>query len=871
MKKKKVKTPLAGADTSHKQGPQTSAPVSLEAARKAAHQYIDSEQWDALHQFIALDPRIFGPDDHLEAANFQLRLRVWAAAKGERDLCRLPRESQTAIEGWLQTLVDSSTDLHLRPYLAELYFQSMGFSTKKLIAGFQLLVKAHAAFPNLWLALRFRGVCLKLLRQKEEAWELNDQDAHLLGALPDIYGTLGDCYSRLDEQENSERDELCVTALKLDLESRMAEPWDYGRVASSIASIPKYVPDETNLGFTPQEWAFMWELQYAQRHSFADLLARYPEEFHCDAAQGLRLLVQASIAPSDTVDSLVTRALSNIMGFGARANEPSYENLLVSTSNEGATLISHFGAWNIPEVESLLCHVVESMPEDFKRHEELQSLYRIYSASASYGTLEDEDDSDECMAGLQWLCDQSLAFQLMAAEVVDGAAGRLVLLLEGLRRSAATELDGPYGYFPEEIDAEAFDEAKVPKVLAALRALVPVRSQMLPQTEVLWMSLVVGIFSVLCTVKNKALLKDVLAVAHEFKDDLLAKKAYFRLAYLEQLAGDSDNALRYYLYDLEQRDSPLLSVIQNVEALLTHVVDIDQAQGLVDTLAEFSKGHRHRSTVAQFTQQARAHLSLLKDKDQFERTAVNRWPTLTAQARQLLTVLENINTYSNLKQLGECANMDEMWVRRHLQKLKDTGMVFDTETGYRINPHIQPLLKQESQHSVVGKIIRANGTTAVKQVFNSGREFSIYQILVQLCPNHLVFPNCALQSIMTYERMKELVDDDVFGYYLRASVDVVVVSSTTYLPMLAIEVDSVWHDTERQQKNDTKKDLLFATAGIPFLRLRPVGSPSAGVIRGQVAEHLDELVRAIRPDLPGYAQARLLVEDLSGVKKELTH
>jgi len=234
-------------------------------------------------------------------------------------------------------------------------------------------------------------------------------------------------------------------------------------------------------------------------------------------------------------------------------------------------------------------------------------------------------------------------------------------------------------------------------------------------------------------------------------------------------------------------------------------------------------------------------------------------------------VLDAIDTYSNLKQLGEYANMDETWVRRHLQKLNDTGMVFDTETGYRINPHIQPLLKQESQHSVVGKIIRANGTSAVKQVFNSGREFSIYQILVQLCPNHLVFPNCGLQSIMTYERMKELVDDDVFGYYLRASVDVVVVSSTTYLPMLAIEVDSVWHDTERQQKNDTKKDLLFATAGIPFLRLRPVGSPSATVIRGQVAEHLDELVRAIRPDMPGYDQARLLVEDLSGVNKALTH
>ncbi|RZI42392.1 DUF2726 domain-containing protein [Herbaspirillum sp. HC18] len=37
---------------------------------------------------------------------------------------------------------------------------------------------------------------------------------------------------------------------------------------------------------------------------------------------------------------------------------------------------------------------------------------------------------------------------------------------------------------------------------------------------------------------------------------------------------------------------------------------------------------------------------------------------------------------------------------------------------------------------------------------------------------------------------------------------------------MAIEVDSVWHDTERQQKNDGKKDRLLAAAGIPFMRLR---------------------------------------------------
>jgi hypothetical protein len=203
------------------------------------------------------------------------------------------------------------------------------------------------------------------------------------------------------------------------------------------------------------------------------------------------------------------------------------------------------------------------------------------------------------------------------------------------------------------------------------------------------------------------------------------------------------------------------------------------------------------------------------------------------------------------------------WADRHYSKLIDTGMLLMQGSTYRINPHIAPLLERESKHAIIGRIVRTQGTSAVKQVFNSQREFSIYQVIVQLCPNHLVFPNSSLQSIMNYDRMKDLVDQADFGYYLRASVDLVVVSSTTYLPMLAFEVDSVWHDTEKQQERDDRKDGLFAVAGIPFMRLRPVGRPSEATIRVEVAAHVDELVRSLRTDLPGFEQARALLQDIA--------
>lgn len=289
-------------------------------------------------------------------------------------------------------------------------------------------------------------------------------------------------------------------------------------------------------------------------------------------------------------------------------------------------------------------------------------------------------------------------------------------------------------------------------------------------------------------------------------------------------------------------------------------------QQFVEKLQEEVKTSRRPDVAQQLLTDAKARLASLNKRDQFERTALSRWPSLTAPARKLLSVFASIKSYNGLAEVAQYAGIDLTLAGRHYDKLVELGMLLVTEKTFRINPHIAPLLERESQHAVIGRIVRSQGTSAVKQVFNSQREFTIYQRLVQLCPNHLVFPNCSLQSIMSYERMKELVSEDDFGYYLRARVDIVVVSSTSYLPMLAIEADSVWHDTERQKRNDGKKDRLFAAAGIPFMRLRAVGSPSENTVRTQVAEHVDELVRSLRADLPGYEQARGLLQDLSDVR-----
>lgn len=249
---------------------------------------------------------------------------------------------------------------------------------------------------------------------------------------------------------------------------------------------------------------------------------------------------------------------------------------------------------------------------------------------------------------------------------------------------------------------------------------------------------------------------------------------------------------------------------------------------------------------------------------EYERTAPNRWPGLTRPARQLLTTISAVPNCRSFEELALHAGMEEVWVRRHHSVLVNSGMLLLRDSSYVINPVIASYVELESRHGVVSRIIPAHGTSSIKQVLFGKTEINLYQIFVQLCPNHLVFPNYALSSLMDAERVKPLVSAADYDYYFKARVDAVVVSTTTYFPLLAVEFDSPHHDTSRQQENDGKKDRLFATSGIPFMRLRLVGNPSEYVVRGQIAEALEGLVKCLRNDSPVYVQTVDLLQDLAG-------
>lgn len=854
---------------------------TLDTDLAVAKEMIARQAWGELLALGQGEAAEFPVPERERAARWLLRVQILAVTEGGNlTYYDTEGDARTVLVGCLRETARITPRLHETwPFGFNLYLQIYASDVTHHVELYRVLLSACSNNPDIGLLARLRAE-LRALVSPEEEDAMTREEMQLVLSLGDLRKTVDElCVKLLGRADLTAQQHAWLQLLRTELAMDVAPPWESQQAAAPLRAFAapsaeaiaaaRAGEDGEYMGcpLTVPGWAFLYELASESRAQYPDLLSRYIPDTGCVAAEALKMLARCAADDGPGADQWLRQGVRLLMAF-ARDKTDWFDSSLLVVLPDGAQLL-HFGgpALYAPHtVPELLLQLAEQVPDGHPRADELMCLYRVYAARDQFETLDADTENDLLMPGLEWLCLQEVEFQYMAGEVLYPSADRAILFLGALVRALQVDARLPGGYYAGDLEGEDWSAKDGASVLDALDRLAPLRARMEPELSRAWIGKVKELFASLSHIKNAAVQARALQLARVFEPDLVSAKAFFCLGYLEQQPlGDPHRALDFYLRYLAGAKEPGTAAPKNAR-ILWHA--IDRAQMLAPFITQLEAalpGHPHAPTVGALLKDARERYEALMSREQYLKTAVNRWPSLTAPARKLLGVLAVVDKFSGYDQLGQFAGMEEKWARIHYEKLVKEGMVLEEKNGtFSINPHLVPLIEREGQHAVVGRIVRSQGTSAAKQVFNSQREFTIYQVMLQLCPNQLVFPNCSLQSVMSYERMKELVNDDDFGYYLRASVDIVVVSSTTYLPMLAIEVDSVWHDTERQQVNDGKKDRLFAAAGIPFMRLQPVGNPSENVIRGQVAQHLDELVRALRLDMPGYEQARGLLEDLSG-------
>lgn len=331
--------------------------------------------------------------------------------------------------------------------------------------------------------------------------------------------------------------------------------------------------------------------------------------------------------------------------------------------------------------------------------------------------------------------------------------------------------------------------------------------------------------------------------------DALFDTGYFLLEDRgEEPAARAEEQYRKYIAEFGVN----AAVANNLAVALTRQAKHLEAGEMFELAAEHAedpeeyrkKAERARSTAeAEERREAEARELEEQERKRLENhlaSAPERWPQLNYYQRRLLCTLSAISEFESFDHLAELAGQDRRYVPRHYEKLQEWGMLVVENGRFDVNPHVRELVERERSHAVYTHIIHTDGRIAFKPIFNSRNEYRFYQSLLEIFPNNLVFPNMALQAIFSFDRMKELLDSEEFGYYLRASVDFCITSTATYLPIVAFEADSYWHDTERQKERDAIKDKIFRLGGVSLIRLRPYGRPSENALRSDVIRSVRE-------------------------------
>ena len=106
-------------------------------------------------------------------------------------------------------------------------------------------------------------------------------------------------------------------------------------------------------------------------------------------------------------------------------------------------------------------------------------------------------------------------------------------------------------------------------------------------------------------------------------------------------------------------------------------------------------------------------------------------------------------------------------------------------------------------------------------LFKSMQEYQFYKAVREIYPSYLIIPNVALNAIINFDVIKDILSQEERKYFFVALLDCVVVDTENdYKPIKFIELDSTYHDTDIQIRKDKLKDNILAAAGQKLYRIR---------------------------------------------------
>lgn len=243
-------------------------------------------------------------------------------------------------------------------------------------------------------------------------------------------------------------------------------------------------------------------------------------------------------------------------------------------------------------------------------------------------------------------------------------------------------------------------------------------------------------------------------------------------------------------------------------------------------------------------------------RQNFLGTAIHRWKYLGNFEWYILAKVYELQRSDAalfaFYEISRISGMEERRLKWHWRKLIKKGFLIEDGHEAKINHHIKPLIEGQQKKSLdldMDLILFADfsetneAVSPAKCIFNSSGEYNLYNQLIYLFPNDLIYPNMALQAIFEYDDMIRMLDKHDFEYYLKSMVDICIVAtgtcSHTHWPVMGIEVDGPHHDNKVQRIRDERKNRIFDIGGVPLLRIRTDGNSAPKEVCRQLCEAIE--------------------------------
>lgn len=203
----------------------------------------------------------------------------------------------------------------------------------------------------------------------------------------------------------------------------------------------------------------------------------------------------------------------------------------------------------------------------------------------------------------------------------------------------------------------------------------------------------------------------------------------------------------------------------------------------------------------------------------------------------------------SLEELVQASKQNESFVRSNLSKLVQLGLLKENEIGaYSIEPVIEELIADYIDPKLERQIIKVDNSILYRPIFFHESEITMYKVLIELFPQHFVFPNISLKTIFEVEKIREFITNEQLNYLFMAHVDFAIISTSMYTPIIAFEKDSAYHDNMTSINRDEWKNLIFKLGGIPLIRIRFNNNMSAETLKHQIREATKELILELKQD-----------------------